>query len=88
MGDFFPRNKLCLQMTLHQREGQASEKDTRVGTNHAFSFIDHVAKKAHKHHIRSSPIELIVGPSIGYQGHGTSPEVFKAGANWAREALL
>lgn len=62
--------------------------DTRVGTSHAFSFIDHVAKEAHKHRIRSSPIELIVGPSIGYQEHCTSSEVFKAGADWIREVLL
>jgi predicted esterase len=62
--------------------------DTRVGTDHAFSFIDHLAKEAHKHRIRSSPIELIVGPSIGYQGHGTSPKVFKEGAAWVKEVLL
>lgn len=62
--------------------------DTRVGTNHAFSFIDQLAKEAHKHRLRSSPIELIIGPSIGYQGHGTSPEVFKDGAEWIKGVLL
>jgi esterase FrsA len=62
--------------------------DTRVGTDYAFSFIDHLAKEAHKHRIRSSPIELIVGPSIGYQGHGTSPKIFKEGAAWVKEVLL
>lgn len=62
--------------------------DTRVGTAHAFSFIEKLAKTAHDHRIRSSPIELIVGPSIGYQGHGTSPEVFRAGAEWIKKVLL
>lgn len=62
--------------------------DTRVGTDHAFSFIDRLAKEAHKHRIRSSPIELIIGPSNGYQGHGTPPQVFKQGADWIKEVLL
>jgi len=62
--------------------------DTRVGTEHAFSFISKLAAEAHKNRIRSSPIELLIGPSIGYKGHGTSPEIFKAGAEWIKGALL
>lgn len=58
--------------------------DTRVGTEHAFSFIHALAEEAHKHRIRSSPIELIIRPSIGYQGHGTSFDTFKDGAKWIR----
>ncbi len=62
--------------------------DVRVGTEHAFSFISKLAAEAHKHGIHSSPIELLIGPSIGYRGHGTSPEIFKAGAEWIKGALL
>ena len=62
--------------------------DTRVGTHNAFEFIEALAQEAHRSRIRSSPIELIVGPSIGYQGHGTSPEIFKAGAEWIKQELV
>ncbi|MDN3509058.1 MAG: hypothetical protein P0S93_03435 [Candidatus Neptunochlamydia sp.] len=46
----------------------------------AFSFISKLAVEAHKNRIRSSPIELLIGPSICYKGHGSSPEIFKVGA--------
>ncbi|MCB1081898.1 MAG: alpha/beta hydrolase, partial [Chlamydiia bacterium] len=62
--------------------------DMRVGTDHAFSFIQNLAKEAHTHRIRTSPIELIIGPSIGYQGHGTAPQTFQSGAEWVKGALL
>lgn len=63
-------------------------QDSRVGTEQTFSFIYKLAAEAHKKRIRSSPIELFIGPSIGYQGHGTSPETFKTGAEWIKGALL
>ncbi|MEM8728087.1 MAG: hypothetical protein AAGE99_05215 [Chlamydiota bacterium] len=62
--------------------------DTRVGTEHTFSFISKLAAEAHKNGIRSCPIELLIGPSIGYKGHGTSAEVFQAGTEWIKRALL
>src|SRR3990167_1628601 len=62
--------------------------DTRVGTENCFSLIHKLAKKANEHRIRTSPIELIITPSVGYQGHGTLPPVFEEGANWIRKELL
>jgi len=56
--------------------------DTRVGTKNAFDLVSRLAEEAKNHRIRSAPIELIIGPSIGYQGHGTAPHVFEAGTIW------
>jgi hypothetical protein len=62
--------------------------DTRVGTWACFEFISDLAEAAYQHKISSSPIEFIIGPSIGHKGHGTAPEVFKEGAVWLRHKLL
>lgn len=56
--------------------------DTRVGTENCCQFITKLAKTAYHHGLRSSPIELIISPSIGRFGHGTSPETFKQGTDW------
>jgi esterase FrsA len=56
--------------------------DTRVGTENCCQFITKLAKTAYHHGIRSSPIELVISPSIGRFGHGTSPETFRHGTNW------
>ena len=61
--------------------------DTRVGTQHTFKLVSRLAEEAKNHRIRSAPIELIVGPSIGYQGHGTGPHVFQAGVDWIQSLL-
>lgn len=57
-------------------------RDIRVGTANCFHFISDLTEAAYHKKIRSSPIELIIGPSIGHQGHGTPPHVFKDGADW------
>lgn len=61
--------------------------DTRVGTDHCFAWMQALANTAWENRVRSSPIELIIGPSLGYQGHGTSPEVFRNGALWLGKTL-
>jgi hypothetical protein len=61
--------------------------DTRVGTAHAFELVDALSKTAYAHRIRSPQVELIIGPSIGHQGHGTGPAVFKDGAHWISKHL-
>jgi esterase FrsA len=63
-------------------------RDTRVGTESCFQFISELSAKAFEHKINSAPIELIIGPSIGHKGHGTSPEVFRQGAAWLEKKLL
>ncbi len=61
--------------------------DIRTGTENCFHFIRDLANAAFERKIRTSPIELIIGPSIGHQGHGTAPHVFQAGAQWLMENL-
>lgn len=61
--------------------------DSRVSTRNTFELVSHLAEEAKNHRIRSSPIELIIGPSIGYQGHGTGPQVFQAGVDWIRSIM-
>ncbi len=61
--------------------------DTRVGTDHCFAWMQSLANAAWENRIRSSPIELFIGPSLGFQGHGTSPEAFRDGALWLGKTL-
>ncbi|MCB1109580.1 MAG: alpha/beta hydrolase [Chlamydiia bacterium] len=61
--------------------------DTRVGTEHAFACIHALAIEANKQRVRNAPIEMIIGPSTGYQGHGTLPPVFQAGVDWLKQEL-
>ena len=57
-------------------------RDTRVGTEYCYEFIKELTEIAYQHRIRSPAVEMIISPSIGYKGHGTSPEIFKDGAEW------
>ncbi|MBS0620076.1 MAG: alpha/beta hydrolase [Verrucomicrobia bacterium] len=61
--------------------------DTRVGTRRCFDFIEKLSHAAFEKRIRSPQVELIITPSIGFQGHGTSKETFHAGAQWIAEKL-
>lgn len=63
-------------------------RDKKVGTENCFQFISDLAETAFQHKISSSPIELIIGPSIGHKGHGTSPQVFREGVSWLEKKLL
>lgn len=62
--------------------------DQRVGTRNTFEFLEALVKAAVQKKIRTPQIELIVTPSIGQQGHGTSPESFKGGALYLADLLL
>lgn len=57
-------------------------RDTRVGTDHCFDFISRLAEASYQKSLRTSPVELIIGPSQGHHGHGTLPHVFKDGIFW------
>jgi dienelactone hydrolase len=57
-------------------------RDKRVSTRACFECIEQLVEGAHQEKIRSAPIELIITPSIGQQGHGTTLEVFRQGAQW------
>lgn len=56
--------------------------DLRVGTRHAFHFIESLAQHAYQKGRLSCPAELIISPSVGKDGHGTPPEIFRSGTDW------
>jgi len=60
-------------------------KDTRVHTKSCLEFAMELTD--HSTH-RSPQIELIMTPSIGQWGHGTSPEAFRQGAEWLASCLV
>ncbi len=62
--------------------------DTLVKTKRCFEFTHHLAKTAYHHKIRSPQVDLIITPSIGHRGHGTPPEIFIQGAQWAQQQLF
>jgi hypothetical protein len=62
-------------------------RDTRVSTKACFDFTMAVVEKAHLAHIRSPQVELIISPSVGRMGHGTSPEIFRQGVAWLEQNL-
>lgn len=77
------RKELCQkQIRFH-----IGNLDDLVDTKSCFLTASTLAEEAFKEKIRSPRIEFITHPSIGYRGHGTPPEVFKNGVDWAFECL-
>lgn len=62
-------------------------RDTRVGTRTCFDCAMALVESAYEKKIRTPPIELIITPSIGRDGHGTGLEIFQQGANWMADCL-
>jgi len=62
-------------------------RDLRVSTEKCCFLVLNLANRAFEKGIRSPPIELILSPSIGHMGHGTSKEVFEAGADFLYHTL-
>lgn len=63
-------------------------RDTRVDTRSCFDFTMALVEAAHQKKIRTPQIECFLTPSIGQHGHGTSPEVFRQGADWLSSCLF
>lgn len=59
--------------------------DSRVGTRECFDFAMALVEQKKT---RTAHVELLIGPSIGAGGHGTSPEIFKQGADWIATNLI
>ncbi len=53
--------------------------DTRVSTRACYEWIEEATHRASG---ASAPIELVISPSIGRNGHGTPKHIFEAGAEW------
>ncbi len=60
-------------------------KDTRVDTK---SCVNLALLLIEKCTLRTPHIELVIMPSIGQMGHGTSPETFRQGSEWLATAIL
>lgn len=87
---------LAQALNLHNHLAQLCDKtirfyignrDTRVGTDECYAFVRGLADKAFEQGLRTSPIELMISPSIGHMGHGTSKEIFIDGAHWLGKKL-
>jgi len=86
-------NALNLKHAIHQLIGRPlrfyiGNHDTRVSTNECFAFISALAEASFQQHLRTSPVELVITPSQGHQGHGTLPHVFQEGISWLKNKLL
>ncbi len=62
-------------------------RDMRVSTDACFAFVRHLTELSFAQGKRSPPVELILFPSSGHLGHGTSPRIFRSGAQWISETL-
>lgn len=62
-------------------------RDLRVSTDACYQFTRNLTELSYEQKIRSPDVELIISPSIGHKGHGTSPQVFKDGAEWIASLL-
>ena len=62
-------------------------RDTLVNTDSSYHFIRSLTEAAYQEKIRSPQAELIISPSIGHRGHGTSPHIFKAGVEWLKSIV-
>jgi esterase FrsA len=91
-----PEHPIVTALSLENLAGQLIHRkvrfyigncDTRVGTRNCFNCIEKFTKEANANKIRSPHMELIIGPSIGRDGHGTPQQVFHAGAQWIAEEL-
>lgn len=88
-------NPLAEQLNLRHQIPALSEytvrfyignQDRRVGTAHCFHFIEELVDTITLTR-RPAPVELLIGPSLGHQGHGTAKETFHQGASWLAEQL-
>lgn len=66
---------------------QIGNRDTRVGTAPAYFFVEELVEHSFIEGIRSPPVELVLTPSIGHKGHGTSEDSFRRGALWLKNRL-
>lgn len=63
-------------------------RDQRVSTDSTYNLVRAITEAKYAKGQRSPEVEMIISPSIGHKGHGTSPQVFKEGANWIRQLLI
>lgn len=80
-------NKLAPKLLHKTIKTYIGGRDLRVGTDRCYAWTRSLINAAFDHHIRSPRIELVLKPSIGHLGHGTSKETFEEGALWLAHKL-
>lgn len=60
-------------------------RDLKVSTDACFELIRLIADQGYAMGKRSCKTELMISPSIGNQGHGTPPHLFKEGIEWLKK---
>jgi esterase FrsA len=80
-------NKLTPKLLHKTIKTYIGNRDIRVGTDRCYTWIKNLTNAAFDHHIRSPHIELVLKPSMGHLGHGTSKETFEEGALWLAHKL-
>ncbi len=78
---------LSKSLTDNQIRFYIGNLDTLVNTKSCFDSAMSIVDAAHEKGIRSPRVELFIYPSIGHKGHGTPPEIFRAGADWISSCL-
>lgn len=90
------RNSLIHSLDLHACIPQLIDRplrfyignrDVRVGTRRCFEFIEALTEANFQSKIRSPHVEMVISPSIGHHGHGTSQIIFHQGAAWLAKEL-
>jgi len=84
----FQSDKLLDSLINKEIRLYIGNRDTRVGTENSFLFIEKIAMRAFQKKRKEAPAELIIYPSIGYKGHGTGKNTFKEGCLWLKEKLI
>lgn len=62
-------------------------RDTRVDTKEAFTWITSLAELAYTTRAKGGSFQLILHDSIGLMGHGTPDFIFAEGTQWIKQAL-
>ena len=84
---FFEAENLAESLCDRSVRLYIGNQDVRVGTRFCFDFAMALTDCAKQKKIRSPQIECFITPSIGIDGHGTSPEVFRQGTDWIASCL-
>jgi esterase FrsA len=77
---FYDTANLAQDLSDRKIRFYMGNRDMRVSTRACFECVEALVEAAHKE--RNAQVELILTPSIGHMGHGTSMEIFKQGAEW------
>jgi len=86
--DSFALKTYIPQLIGKQVRIHVGNRDQRVGTTRTYQFLEKLVDQSMEGGERSPPVEMLITPSIGYKGHGTSEASFHEGARWIKNILL